>query len=487
MNDLSNIRKKAISGFFWSLTENGGSYFLQFFIGLVLVRLIPPTDYGIIGMMTIFIGIGNVVSNGSLSTALIQKRNPSDEDYSTVFITQTSIGLLYFFILISISPLVAKFYDQPEILTSLKLFALGPLITSFGIIQSTIIFKSLNYRRLAAINLISLVFAGIISIIFAYYGYGVYALVFFQLIQNILSTILLWVLGSWTYGFKFSKNSLKELYGFSKFILIINIINTLYSEIYYSLIGKLFKANQLGYYLRAKQTVEIFSLQFTNTFNKVMLPVFSNLQDDPEALKSAMKKVLIMTGYINFCILAFMSANAEPFFVLLFTDKWNAAIPFFRILCIEGMFLPIHATVSNLLLARGKSGLFMKIELTKRVLQTLIIVLSISSVTNMVRGQLIIGMIFTLIAFYISKKELKFNVWAQIKILIPYSILAVVIYLVNYFSFELITGWSHINMIMFNLIISLTVYISIAYLFKLEAFTNIQEIVVERYQYRFKK
>jgi O-antigen/teichoic acid export membrane protein len=487
LNDLAYIRKKAISGFFWSLTENGGSYFLQFFIGLVLVRLIHPIDYGIIGMMTIFIALGNEVSNSGLSTAIIQKISPTNEDYSTVFIIQTTIGFFYFLILVSVSSLVAKFYVQPEITSALKLFALCPFISAIGIIQITIIYKTLNYRRFARINLTSLVFAGIIAIIFAFYGYGVYALVMFQLVQNSLSTIQLWILGGWSHGFKFSKKSYFDLLKFSKSLLFINIINSLYTEIYNSLIGKFFKAAQLGYYLRAKQTTDIFSLQFTNTFNKVMLPVFSNLQDDSEALKSALRKVLIMTGFLNFSILAFMSANAEPFFVLLFTDKWNSAIPFFKILCIEGMFMPIHVTIGNLLLARGKSGLFMKIGLAKRAFQALVIILTLSSITNLIYGQLFVSIIFTMIGFFISKKELQFDVWDQIKILIPYSILAFVVYFINYFSFEFIYGLSHFKMIMLNLLISLTVYIPIAYLFKLEAFTNIHEILFEKFKIGNKK
>ncbi len=480
MNDKAHIKSKAISGFFWSMTENGGSFILHFLIGLVLVRLIPPVDYGIIGMITIFFVMGNVLADSGLSAAIVQKREPTDSDYSTILIVNILISIIFYLLVFISAPFIANFYNEPVITLTLRVFGLNSLVAGFGIVQQAIISRTLNYKRWARINITSLILAGVVAIWMAYLGWGLWALVFIQITQNLANTLQLWILGGWSHGFRFSYESFKSLYKFSNPLLIINAVNAVYLEIYYAIIGKIFRAERLAYYMRAKQTAEIFPLQMTYTLNKVMLPVFSNLQDDKESLRSALHKVLIMTGFINFSVLAFLSANGEAMFVLLFTDKWISAVPFFQILCIEGLFLPIFMTIGNILIARGKSSQYMKIEIAKRIIQTIVIVLTISSIELIVLGQLSVSIIFTLIGFVISYKEIDFLIFKQIKILLPYLILAGIIFGINFVSNYYFNDLSHLFNIVFNLIISLIVYLSVGKLFKLEAFLNILEVISEK-------
>ena len=484
LNDKAQIKNKAISGFLWSLTENGGSYVLHFLIGLVLVRLIPPVDYGIIGMMTIFFVMGNVLSDSGLSAAIIQKREPTDNDYSTVLIINITISLIFYFLIFISAPLIADFYNEPIITNTIRIFGLNSFIAGFGIIQQAIISRTLNYRRWAKINLTSLVLAGIVSIVMASFGWGLWALVFIQLIQNLANTIQLWLIGGWQYGYKFSYESFKSLYKFSNPLLVINAINAIYTEIYFMLIGRIFRAEKLAYYMRAKQTAEVFPLQFTYTLNKIMLPVFSNFQDDSESLKAALRKVLLMVGFLNFGILAFLSSNGEAMFVLLFTDRWLESVPLFTVLCIEGIFLPAFTTIGNILIARGKSKVYMKIELAKRLFQTLVIILTLGSLELIVLGQLFVAVIFMFVGFVIANREVNYSVSAQIKLLVPYTILAGIIFAVNTLSNYIFADLHNALNILINLILSLTIFISAGHFLKLDAFTIISDIVRDKLKSR---
>ncbi|MBX3043213.1 MAG: lipopolysaccharide biosynthesis protein [Candidatus Kapabacteria bacterium] len=486
MNETNHIKNKAISGFFWSLFENGGSYFLHFIIGLILVRLIPPVDYGIIGMMTIFFVMGNVLADSGLSTAIIQKRNPLDEDYSTVLIVNIAISILFYLLIFITAPLIAEFYDEPVITFAIRIFGLNALVAGFGIVQQAIISRNLNYKLWARINLTSLLLAGITAIIMAYYGMGLWALVYIQLIQNAANTVQLWIFGKWGHGWKFSLESFKSLFKFSNPLLVINTVNAVYMEIYYMLIGRIFRAEKLAYYMRARQTAEIFPLQFTYTLNKVMLPVFSNLQDEIESLKSALKKVFLMVGFLNFSILAFLSANGEALFVLLFTERWLDAVPLFAVLTIEGMFMPAFTSIGNILIARDKSKLYMKIELAKKVFQTVVIIFTLSSLQLIVIGQFFVSLVFMLVGFLIAKKEINYSFSEQVKIFIPYLGLAGFIYLINYFSNILMSDFNYAVQLLANTAISIVLFLSAGHFLKFEAFIIIKSIVLEKLALRRK-
>jgi O-antigen/teichoic acid export membrane protein len=479
------IKEKALSGFFWSMTENGGSYFLHFLIGLVLVRLIEPVDYGIFGMLTFFITLSTILTEFGLSTALVQKKSPTDEDFSTVFWTNIFIAIICYLIILLISNQIAIFYSEPVITLVIKVYALNFVISAFGVVHTTKINRTMNYKLWTRINLISLLLSGIIAIIFAYNKMGLWALIYIQIAQNLFNTIQLWVFCEWKHGFKFSIKSLKELVKFSKPLTFINVLNVFYVEMYNLLIGRFFRAEKLAFYLRAKQTSEIFATQFNATLTKVMFPVLSNFQDDDVNLRATFHKIIIMTGFINFCVLAFLASNGENLFVLLYTDKWISSVPLFQFLCIEVMFLPLHSMAGNLLIARSKTKNYMYIELSKRVLQAIIISLSLKSLETIVYGQIIIAFCFTIIAFVIVEKEINIKIWKQIKELLPYTFLAGLIYFVNYININYVFDTSRIVVLLLNLIISLFLYIFVSYLLKLEAYIYTSAVLIDKY-YNFR-
>jgi O-antigen/teichoic acid export membrane protein len=218
-----------------------------------------------------------------------------------------------------------------------------------------------------------------------------------------------------------------------------------------------------------------------------MLPVFSNLQDDKIALQRAFHKVIIMTGFINFSVLAFLSANAESLFVLLYTDSWISAVPFFQLLCIEGMFLPLHILAGNLLIAKGKSQKFMYIEISKRIFQAAIIYFSLESIEIIIYGQLTIAILYTLIGFVIAQIEIEYKFLKQIKTLFPYILIAGFIFVLNFYLFELFRNFGYFISIFINLIISLIFYITIGYIFKIEAFQEIFNVLTDRMKFQKSK
>jgi len=478
--ESKNIKNKAIIGFFWSLSENGGSYILHFLIGLVLIRLIEPIDYGIIAMMTFFVTLGTVISDFGLATALIQKKEPTDEDYSTVFWVNFIISVLYYLLIFAFSELISFFYSEPLIKTIIPIFSLNFIITAIGNVHLAKISRNLNYKLWTKINLSSLIIAGSISIVLAFNSMGIWALVFIQIIQNLSNTIQLWLLNKWGHQFKFSLKSFVNLLSFSKSISLVNIINTIYTELYNLLIGRIFQAKPLAYYLKAKQTSEIFPLQLSATTSKVMLPVFSNLQGDNTALIHSYNKVLILIGYLNFSVLAFLAANAESLFILLYTEKWITAVPYFKLLCIEGMFLPLHLMSANLLIAKGKTKKYMIIELSKRVIQAIIIILSLDSINNIIYGQILTGSIFAIIGFWVVSKTIHYSIFNQIKIIVPYILLSVAIFILNIITNNFLENFGYLFKITIAFFISLIFYLCFSYVFKLEAFLNIKTIVLNK-------
>lgn len=486
MDINTQIKNKAISGFIWSLIENGGSYFLHFIIGLVLVRHIPPYDYGLIGMITIFFVLGNVIADSGLTSAIIQKRTLNDVEYSTAFYLNIINASIYYLIIFLTAPIIADFYSEPQITIVLRVFALNSLIAAFGIIHQAIISKTLNYKLWAKINITSLAVAGVLSITMALIGYNIWALVFIQIFINSGNTIQLWIYGKWNKGFRFSISAARDLYKFSNPLLIVNALNVSFQEIYFVLIGKFFGALRLSFYTRAKQHSDVFPSQFNMTLNKVMLPVYSDLQYDNELLRKALYKVLIFTGFLNFSILTFFIANAESMFVILFTEKWLPAVPYFQLLCIEGMFMPIYITIGNILIAKGKSKFYMKFELIKKVIQTILIFFTLDSIFNIIFGQITASIIFTLISFYISQKEIDFPYFKHFRVLLPYFLLSIFILCFNLLLNYLFEDLSYLLLFITNIIISVAVYVLISYILKIEAFLQMVEIIKSKFRFSLK-
>jgi len=476
--NLTEIRQKAISGYIWSFLERGSSYLVAFVFGLIQVRLLNPKDYGLIGMVTVFIMLSNVLVDNGFSVALIQKQNPKNKEFSSVFIVNVLLGLIIYCILFFAAPYISEFYNEPALIAIIRVVCLSIIFTALGLIQNTIIIKNLNFKKYAKINVTSSFVAGVSGVTLAYSGYGVWALVLQLVIQTGINTAILWISAPWSYGFRISGECLKGLFRLGSRLSVINIINSVYNELNNTLIGKFYRAESLGYYTRARITKDLVASEFSVAMSKVTLPTFSNLQDNNDAILAGMKKVLLMTGMINFTLLMYLCANARPVFIILFTEKWLASVPYYQLLCLTGLLMPITFIQLQLLLAKNLPNVYMKAELTNRIIQTIAIIFTISiSIKALIIGQAVISVFYWIISGTLVHKYLGFTLLGQFLTFLPYLIIAGIIYLMNLLILSFIGTLDPFIIIAITFPVTLLFVILTGKIAKLTAYKDIIEII----------
>lgn len=433
-----DLKQKAISGLKWSFIDNTVNQGILFIVGIILARLLSPSEFGLIGMLTFFIAISQSFIDSGFSQALIRKQNCTSADYSTVFYFNLVIGFLFYSILFFSAGIISDFYRQTELFYILRVLGLVLIINSFSIIQRTILTKNINFKLQTRISLIATFSSGIICIAMAYTGFGVWALVGKTLSQQLFNTLLLWVWNNWKPYWVFNINSFKEMFKFGSRLMFSGLIDTAYKNIYYLIIGKYFSTTELGYFTRAQQFSNLPSSNITSIIQRVSYPVLTTVQDNPERLKAGYKKLIKTTMFISFVLMFSMAAIAKPMVSVLIGEQWLPAATYLQLLCFVGMLYPLHSLNLNMLNVKGRSDLFLKLEIIKKILAVPIII------TGLIAGIeiMIIGMfIFSLIAYFInsfwSARLINYSMKEQLTDILPAFVFALIlgscIYIPSYF------------------------------------------------------
>jgi len=421
MNDL---KQKTAKGFLWSAIERFSVQGLQFLMGLVLARLLLPSDYGLVGMLIIFLAISQTLIDSGFSSALIQKKNRNETDYSTAFFFNIGVGLFFYLILFFCAPLIANFYDTPELSSLTKVIGINVFITSLAIVQRAKLTIKLDFKTQAKASFVSVFIGGCVGIAMAYKGYGVWALVIQSLLRNGLNTLFLWLLSKWVPNGGFSKTSFKELFSFGSKLLGAGLLDTIYRNIYLIIIGKIFRAGELGFYTRAKQFQQLPSQNITGIIQRVTFPVLSSIQDDDERLLNAYRTFIKLSVFVVFPLMIGLAIVAEPLIRLILTEKWMPTVPLLQLLCIPGMIYPVHVINLNILNVKGRSDLFLKLEIIKKILVTIVILITFSfGVKAMVIGQIFTSFIAFFINTHYSGKMINYGTWKQIKDIMPIALI----------------------------------------------------------------
>lgn len=359
---------------FWSVTERFGNQGIQFVIGLMLARLLMPEDYGLLGMLLVFISIAQVFVDGGFSAALIRRKDVSDQDYSTVFWFNLGVALICYLIIFTASPFIAGFYDEPLLAALAKVVGLNIIINAFGMIQKTLLTKKLDFKTQARINITSIIISGIIGIIAAWRGYGVWALVIQNISKNLFVNAGFWLQSSWRPKRVFSQSAFHELFGFGSKLLLSSLINAVSENLYAIIIGKLYNAKSLGFYTRANQFQKLPVSSIYGAIGVVSYPVLAELKDEPVKLREAYRSMIRMVAWCLFPVMVILGAVAEPMVKIVLTDKWLPCVPLLQILCIVGAFYPLHAINLDMLKVKGRSDLFLKLEVVKQLLNIVMII-----------------------------------------------------------------------------------------------------------------
>lgn len=425
------LKEKTISGLMWSFIDSFANKGILFIVGILLARLLLPSEFGLIGMVTIFIEISNSFMDSGFGSALIRKKECTDTDYSTVFYYNLTVGILFYGVIFLSAPAISRFFNEVLLRSLVQVLGVVVIIDSFTIIQRTILIKRLDFKLQTKISLIASIVSGVVGIVMAYMDFGVWSLVVMQISQKAVNSFFLWMWNRWCPLFVFSKDSFNELFSFGYKLLISGLIDTLYRNIYLIIIGKYFSAQELGFYTRANQFKSLPSQNITGIISRVSYPVLAQMQNDKIALKRNYQKLIKSTMLISFVLMMGMAAVAEPMVITLVGEPWRPSIIYLQLLCFVGMMYPLHALNLNMLNVQGRSDIFLKLEIIKRVLAIPVIFIGVMfGIKAMIMGLIVNTQIAYFLNSYWSGRFIGYHVLEQIMDILPSFVLAVIMGLI---------------------------------------------------------
>ena len=479
-----SLKNKTQKGLAWSMIERFANQGVQFLFGIILARLLSPDDYGIIAMPLVFLAIAQCFIDSGFSGALIRKPDLTEDDLSTAFYFNIGVGVICYLILFFTSPLIADFYNTPILAELLKVTALATLFNPLCAVQQAILTKKIDFKTQAIVSLAGALVSGIVGLLMAYNGFGVWALVFQQVGGYIIRTMLLWMLCKWKPKRKWSRDSFRYLWGFGSKMLASGLLDTIYSNIYPIVIGKYFSANDLGYYTRAQQFSNLPSSNVTGVLQRVTFPVLSSIQNEDERLARDYRMILKLSAFLIFPLMMMLSAVADPLVRVLLTDKWEGCIILLQILCFSLMWYPIHAINLNLLTVKGRSDLFFRLEVIKKIMGVSIMVITIPhGIIWMVSGGIVSSMISLIINTYYTGKLINVGYLKQMGDLLPVFGVSFVMWLVIHGSMKLTTN-IYVQLIM-GCLMGCAVYIVLAKLLLKSEWDDALSMVPNRLKRKF--
>ena len=479
-----SLKNQALSGVKWTFIQQVGVQGIGFVISIILARLLTPKEFGLIGMIYIFIGIGNTLLNAGMGSSLIRsKEEELDEaDYSTVFYFNLVVSLVIYGAIFLLAPYIALFYKQPLLTSLVRWLSLILIINAFALIQQTRLTKLMDFKTQAKVAIPALIIGGIIGVSMAYMGYGVWSLIAFNVAKAFFSALFFWLQSKWHPLWVFHPEKFKKHFHFGYKLTLSGLLDTIYSNAYNIVIGKFFLPAQVGFYQRAKALTMYPVGTISAIMGKVTYPLFSKIQDDNIRLKSVYKKILQMNIFVLAPVLMTAGVLATPLFRFLLTDKWLPAVPYFQILLITGLLYPIHAFNLNILNVKGRSDLFLKLEIVKKLLVTFAIIIALNFG---IYGLLWSSVATSILAFFInthySGRLINYSAWEQIKDIIPLILLSVIVGISVYFFDRLIVNYSDFVRLFAGSLLSIMLYLCLSYFTKMDSLSEIL-IIVKSYQ-----
>ena len=428
------LKEETISALFWNFMDKGGQQILQFVFLFILARLLSPSESGLIGLLSIFVAIANILQESGFSSALIRKDDADDEDYSTIFYFNIGISIIIYVLFFLSAPFISRFYNQP-ILTNLSRFLfLVFFFNAFGIVQNVQLIKKMDFRTNAKITLVSGLISGVIAVFMAYRGYSVWSLAIQQVLQAFLRSVLLWVHVRWLPCFQFSFDRLKSMHNYSVKLLFNSLINQIAGNISSIVIGKKFSIVDVGNYWQANKLSSIPQSVIATSLSGVTFPLLNKLGDDVDRKNKAFRKIVRIISFICFPLAIFTIIAAEPLVIVLLQKKWVGVIPMLRLMAIGSSVLPLLYAITSLLQSLGRSGLLLTMEATRNFITIgVILFMSQFGVNQMILGTSIVAIITFFAEYYVAGKLINYKFTQVIKDIIPYIFISAVVFLPLYF------------------------------------------------------
>lgn len=429
-----SLKQKTVKGLGWSALDNAARYGMQFVIGIVLARLLSPDDYGLLGLVGIVTVICTALVNGGFTTALIRKKNATEEDYNTAFICNLCMSLLLFAAVFFCAPLIADFFGRVELTALVRVSSLGLIIGALGMVQQTRLTKRIDFKTQTKITIAATALSGIIGIGMALTGFGVWALVAQQLTSQVVTTVLLYIYNRWMPGLLFSMESFHNLFGFGWKMMLSGVLDSVWKESYQMVVGKVYTPGALGQYTRAKQFSSLFSSNLTAVIQRVTYPVLSNIQDDRQRMVSAYRRIIKVTMFVTATGMFFLAAISEPMLYCLIGPQWHEASTYLPLICLNSTLYPLHAINLNMLQVQGRSDLFLGLEVVKKLIGLIPLAVCVFwGIMPMLYVNLAVGVVAYFLNSYYSGRLIGYSSWMQVKDIAPSCLVAAIVAVSVYF------------------------------------------------------
>lgn len=475
MNKVTN--GQVFSNLFWRLLERFGAHGVTLVVSIVLARLLDPAAYGMIAIITVFTSILSVFLDSGFSSALIQKKDCDSVDFSTVFYFQLVFSVLLYLIMFVAAPFISDFYNMKELTKLIRVMSLGIIISAIKSVQSAYVSRKLMFKKFFFSTLGGTIVAAILGIWMAYHGFGAWALVMQGLVNSIIDTSILWITVPWRPVFAFSSTRLKQLFSFGSRLLISNLIDTIYNNLRSLVIGKVYTSQDLAFYNKGMVFPNLIVTNVNSSINSVLFPVMSSAQEDRETVKRMTRRAIKTSTCIMFPLMIGLAMCAEPLVRLLLTEKWLPCVLYLRIFCFTYAFYPIHTANLNAVQALGRSDIFLNLEIIKKVIGFLAILITVFiSVEALAYSLIVTSILSQIINAWPNRKLLKYGYREQLKDMLPSMLVAACMGICVYFI-QLIK-MSDIVVLVVSVFGGAVVYFGLSYFLKVESFQYLLQFVL---------
>ncbi|MDY6332871.1 MAG: lipopolysaccharide biosynthesis protein [Fibrobacter sp.] len=474
-----SLKDKTVKGLGWSALDNAARYGMQFAVGIVLARLLSPDDYGLLGLVGIVTVVCTALVNGGFTTALIRKKDATDDDYNTVFICNLGMSMLLYGVTFLCAPLIADFFNR-EVLTPLvRVSSLGLIIGALGMVQQTRLTKRIDFKTQTKITIVATALSGIVGIGMALTSFGVWALVAQQLTSQAVTTMLLYIYNRWLPQLRFSMESFHDLFGFGWKMMVSVLLDAVWKELHQVVVGKFYSPATLGQYTRARHYAGLFSSNLTSVVERVTYPVLSSIQDDKERMTSAYRRIIRTSMFITTVALFALGAVSEPLIYCMIGPKWHEASTYLPIICINYSLYPLHAINLNMLQVQGRSDLFLELEVIKKIIILVpLFVGAFVGIMPMLLTNTVIGIIAYFLNSHYSGRLLGYSSWMQLRDIAPSYALAITIALSVWFLKYL--PLSYWIILPTQIVVGIVEFFTLCKLFKMNEYKEIMEILKNR-------
>jgi O-antigen/teichoic acid export membrane protein len=472
-----SLKNKAVKGVVWSAADTFSSRAVSFVVVIIMARLLTPQDYGLIGLLAVFLGISSSLIDCGFSQALIRKPSRTEVDNSTVFFFNIVVAVFMYIILFTTAPFIARFYNQPQLVPIVRVMALGQIVEAFAGVHRALFKANLQFRTITVISVISAIGSGIVGILMAYLHFGPWAIVAQQIVLSVFRTALVWTFSKWRPIWVFSIQSFKEFFGFGSKLVMSGIIDTIYTNIYSIVIGKCYNVSDLGYYTRAKQFAELPSSTLTGIFQRVNFPLLCQIQDDVKRLENVYRRMLRVSAFVIFPLMVGLAAVAKPLILVLLKEEWLFAAVLLQIICFSYMWYPIHSINLNLLQVKGRSDLFLKLEIIKKCVGVAVLCVTIPmGLIAMCIGGVFSSLLCLYINTYYTGKLIQVGFFTQMRDLMPTFCLSIFMGIVVYATLSLLNVVPILQLII-GVLEGIILYIALAKICRFSEFVELSNII----------